>query len=431
MSERFNVTHSPNFTPFWRRLPHFFVYPLQFRSMLYITGYSIIGTIAMLVPEVMGKILNLILWIVFLKYAFLVMERTANGQFDEPDDLSNAQGDSGQVMRQFGLFMVLGLLFILLYNTLGKFGQGVGWLLFNMVIPASIMIIAVDRSIFAALNPARIFFFMKTIGTPYLALCFILLSISSSGEWLQHFAYKNMSTWLALPLLSVIDFYFTLIAYHMMGYAIYQNHQGLGSDAAVSFEQAEAKLAPGKAPDPLLGQLSSLLADNQLDAALALLSEALRTRWDDNDLHQRYQKLLLLADKQTLALHHAREFINKLVNEKRLFQALDLYDKSVKSDAEFQLQDSYHVYELATAARLGNRHQLALDLMRRFDRRYPQHPHIPQVYFLTAQILSEHFNMRTEALAILNALHLKFPQHELATEARAQMDVLNKLAAIH
>ena len=79
---------------------------------------------------------------------------------------------------------------------------------------------------------------------------------------------------------------------------------------------------------------------------------------------------------------------------------------------------------------MGNRQQLALDLMRRFDRRYPGHPHIPAVYLLTAQILSEHFSMHQEAMQILHAIQAKFPDHALAREARLYLEGLGKLAAI-
>jgi TolA-binding protein len=79
---------------------------------------------------------------------------------------------------------------------------------------------------------------------------------------------------------------------------------------------------------------------------------------------------------------------------------------------------------------MGRRPKLALDLMRRFDRRYPEHPHIPSVYLTSAQILSEHYRMDKEALQILQGLQAKFPDHALAKEARQYQEVLNKVAAI-
>jgi tetratricopeptide (TPR) repeat protein len=428
--DRFSAETVTTFTPFWRRLPQFLLYPMQTGSMMRIAGYSVFGGISMFISATFGAILHLILWIVFLKYAFLVMERTANGQFDEPNDVNGKEeGDAAQVVRQFGLFVIFGLLFILLAYMFGRVGFGLGWLLMNILPPAGIMIIAVTRSFWQALNPAQIYFYIKTIGTPYLALCFVLLSVTGSGQWLQGLLYKHMDSWLALPLLSFVEFYFTLITYHMMGYAIYQYHEALGVHADVSYEDAEAKLSPGKAADPILAKLSSLIANGQQDEAIELLREELRTRWENNDLHERYQKLLMAAGKQTAALNHGREFINKLVTEKRLFQALDLCEQCLKIDPEFQQQDSNQVYELASAANMGKRQNLAIDLMRRFDRRYPGHPHIPSVYLLSAKILGEHFRMYKEAMQILQGLQAKYPDHALSGEARIYMDTLGKSAA--
>jgi tetratricopeptide (TPR) repeat protein len=427
--DRFSAESGTTFTPFWRRLPQFFLYPMQTGSMMRIAGYSVFGGISMFIPATFGGILRLILWIVFLKYAFVVMERTANGQFDEPNDVNGKEeGDAAQVVRQFGLFVIFGLLFGLLAAMFGKVGYGLGWLLMNVLPPAGIMIIAVTRSFWQALNPAQIFFYIRTIGSPYLALCFILLSLTGSGQWLQGFLYRHMDSWLALPLLSFVEFYFALITYHMMGYAIYQYHEKLGVHADVSFEEAEAKLSPGKAVDPVLTKLNSLIADGQQEEAVELLREELRTRWENNDLHERYHKLLFAVGKQTPALNHAREFIDKLVTEKKLFRAMDLCEQCLKIDPEFQLQNSNHVHELASAASIGKRQKLAIALMRRFDRRYPDHPHIPSVYLLSAQILSQHFQMNKEAIQILGALQTKFPGHALAGEARLYMEALNKPA---
>ena len=87
--DRFSAESAPIFTPFWRRLPSFFLYPMQMGSMLRIAGYSVFGGIAMFIQNTFGGLLYFILWIVFLKYAFVVMERTSNGQFDEPGGLQD------------------------------------------------------------------------------------------------------------------------------------------------------------------------------------------------------------------------------------------------------------------------------------------------------------------------------------------------------
>lgn len=396
-----------------------------------IAGYSIFGGIALVIP--FGGLLQKILYLVFFKYAFLIMERTASGRFDEPNSLDGKdEGDTAQVMRQYGLFAAFIFLTVLLILAFGQdIGVGLGLVLMAIGLPAGIMTIAVSRSLWQALNPLQILSFILTIGSPYLALCFLLFSLTGSAVWMQVFLATHLNSWLVLPLVSFVQFYFWLIIYHMMGYAIFQYHEELGVQAQVSFEEAEAKLSPNKpAPDPVLTRLAALIAEGKNEEAISLLREELRTNWEKNELHERYQRLLVAAGKQESALNHARDFIGKLVLEKRLFQALDLCEQSLKADPEFQLHNSDHVHELASAARMVKRQKLALDLMRRFDKRYPGHKHIPAVYLLSAQILSEHYRMDNEALKILRTLLAKFPEHALAPEARQYMDAVAKMQAV-
>jgi tetratricopeptide (TPR) repeat protein len=429
-NEHFSARTRPAFTPFWRRFPRFFLYPMQLGSLLRIGAYSAVGSIALFTLPLLALPLSLIVWVVFLKYAFLVMERTADGRFDEPDGVNGGEGDTSQVFRQFGLIIILTLLFVMLAFAMGTAGAIVGWIVLNLALPAGTMIIAVSRSLPEALNPARVFFYIGSIGSPYLALCFVLTSLMGSGNWLKGFLLEHMNPWLALPMTNFVEFYFVLICYHMMGYALYQYHDKLGLEAAVDFDQAEARLSLGKAADPVMTKLSTLVADGRQDEALDLLREELRRRWEDNALHERYQKLLLASGKTSTALQHAREFIAKLANEKRMFQALDLCEQCLKSDPEFMLQDSTQIHELASAASVAKRPKLALDLMRRFDKRYPNHPLIPSIYLLSARVLGEHYQRRDEAVKILRGLQLKFPSHAAAEDARRYMDMLNRQMAI-
>ena len=431
VSIAFTVESGSTFTPFWRRLPSFFVYPLQMGSILRIIGYSLYWRFLGASPIHVRQLLYVILWIVFLKYAFLVLERTANGRFDEPGGLQDKEaGDAWQVMRQYGLFIILGILVGVLGLCSARSGSFRVVAPLNIVVPAGIMIIAVKRSLGAALNPAtdRVLYQDHRVGLIWrCAVSFSACFPAVIGCRTSCTPYGFMA---GDTVADLVDFYFVLIIYHMMGYAIYQYHEALGVFAAVSFEDAEAKLSSGKGSDPVLAKLGTLIANGQQEEAIELLRGELRTRWESNDLHERYHKLLLASGKQVEALQHAREFIAKLVTEKRLFQALDLSEQCLKLDPDFQLQDSFHVHDLAVAARMGRRPKLALDLMRRFDRRYPNHPNIPPVYLLSAQILSEHYKMDKEALQILQALQTKFPDHDLAKEALQYQEVLNKIAAI-
>ena len=100
----------------------------------------------------------------------------------------------------------------------------------------------------------------------------------------------------------------------------------------------------------MLAKLGALMAEGKEEEACGLLREELRTNWERNDLHERYQRLLQALGKRELALDHARDFIGKLVLEKKLMQALDLCEKYLKDDPAFQPKNADHVHELASAA---------------------------------------------------------------------------------
>lgn len=430
-SEIFSVEAEPTFTPFWRRLPKFFTYPLQVGSMMRMGGSAAVGGIVLFMLPMLGLLFIVLLFLAFLKYAFVVMERTANGRFDEPHGMGDEKGELSQVFRMIGLLVILGIFVGLLGGLLGQVGEGLGWVLINILPPAGIMIIATNHSLLSALNPARVIDYIRTIGSPYLALCFLLLSLTSSSAWMQHFLAKHMDSWMVVPLIFFVQFYFILIMYHMMGYVIYQYHDKLGLHAEVSFDKAEAQLSPNKpAADPIMAQLAALMAEGKEQEAASMLREELRTKWERNDLHDRYQKLLVALGRTEPALQHARDFIGKLVMEKRMFQALDLCEWGLKTEPAFELGNPDHVYELAQAAQVGNRHKLALDLMRGFDKRYPGHKHTAHVYLLSAKILAEKYNRYVEAGKILRALQAKFPDHALVAEAKQYQQTLAKLEAI-
>jgi tetratricopeptide (TPR) repeat protein len=430
-NHHFSAAGTPALTPFWHRLPRFFLYPLQLGSMLRIAGFSVFGGISLVIAPLFGGLLNLLLWIAFLKYAFLVLEHTARGHLEEPGHAvaDTLDEHTASVIKQFVLFAVAGGAGGVLSAKFGLTGLVLSGLVLSLIMPAGIMIIAISGSLLQALHPGRIFFLVRTIGSPYLALYFFLASLTGGSAWLQGFLLAHLDSWVVLPLLTFVELYFTLIMYHMMGYALYQYHESLGLKVAVDFDRAEAGQAAGPKADPILLKLNALMAQGEHEQAIDVLEGALRIRWQDNNLHDRYQKLLLAAERGPTALRHGREYIGKLVNEKRMGRAMDLCEECLALDPEFQLQDPAQVRELARAAQLAQRPKLALRLVRGFDQRHPKHPHVPAVLLLYAQILSEHYHKDKEALLVLRSLLARFPEHALASEARQYQAVLEKLGA--
>ena len=432
MSQTSNSLSDENtLTPFWRRLPRFFAYPLQLGAMLRIGGYTVAGLVVIFVMPLIGFLFVALLWIAFLKYAFVALEHTAQGHLDEPGANGSMLGEGSTllVIKSFLLYLTFGFLIGLLAVGFGPGGLVAGTMLGSFLLPAAVMILALSGSLLEALNPLRMSALVQAMGSPYFGLCFFLMSLGEGAQWLQRFLWNHMEVWLALPLMTFVGLYFTLIIFHMMGYALYQYHEALGYRAKVSFQQAEAKQTRRAESDPVVSRLNTLMAEGNPDAAQELLEESLRTRWQDNGLHERYHKLLLATDKKEPALRHGREFIHKLLNDKRPGRALDVYEKCRSLDPGFQPQDPAHLLELARIAQTSNRPQLAFDLLRDFRRLCPEHPEVPSALLLAARILSEQMQRDRDAVFLLRHLLEKFPEHEAAAEAQEYLGVLAKFGA--
>ena len=424
---RTNMTTEPSLTPFWNRIPRFFLYPFGLAPLLSMGGLSVVSLLAML-PFV-GPLVQLLIWVTFLRYAFVVLEHTSYGHLKPPSSLGRlSSSENNRPYKQLGVFILMGVSVFLVGRWLGETPTVIAGFLLGLALPACIMLLAIHDGFFQALNPLRIIYLIGKIGLPYIALCFFLLSLSGGSEWLEGFLAPRVSATLLLPVLNFVAMYFTLIMYNMMGYVLYQNHQSIGLDVEVDFaESSDALHQRGTGPDPLTAELNRLLAEGHTDEAVTLLAQKIRNDWENNDLHDRYHKLLMLSGRKEVA-SHGREYIGKLVRDKKLARALDIYQDCLKADAEFMPQEAVQVFPLACAARDLKQPKLAISVMRKFDKNFPRSPDIPSVYLLSAKLMHEEFRDEKMARAILRQIQKKYPQHPLSGEAGAYLAFIDKFA---
>jgi TolA-binding protein len=93
------------------------------------------------------------------------------------------------------------------------------------------------------------------------------------------------------------------------------------------------------------------------------------------------------------------------------------------------ITDSTLLLPLATQAFEQGRDATAFELLRGFDKRFPESPDIPGVYLLAAKILLEKRNDYAMAQKIFMHMAKRFPQHPLAGEATRLAQVADKMAA--
>ena len=421
--------------PFWQQLPRVFTYPAHGDALVKIVAYAIAAYVARrFLP--FGPILAGLCWLAFFAYCFGILERTARGHLVAAEVFVNDRTDKDRrPIMQVVIFIIFILLVGLAAAFLGKVAGQVTLFLVSLVIPASIMVLALEERLGAALNPMRLLQTISGIGLPYLALCAFLFLLLESSAYLAQGLDKFLPEWASGILAGMVSMYFMVSMYYLMGYVLYQNHQELGVDVQVDTAMAQHNLQKaggggGKAAVDVLGpETRGLVADGKLEEAAARIENNLRRQWENNKLHDQYQKLLLLQGVPKAITKHVNEYVPKLVREKRAMRAVEVYEAARKVVPDLLIVDSTLLLPLATQAYEQGRDAAAFDLLKGFDKRFPESADIPGVYMLAAKILLEKRNDYAMAQKILQHLARKFPQHPLAAEATRQAQVAEKMAA--
>jgi hypothetical protein len=422
--------------PFWQQLPQVFKYPAHGDALVKIFAYAIAAYVAQrFLP--FGFILGTLVWLAFLAYCFGILERTARGHLVAAEVFINERTDKDRrPILQVVIFIIFIMLVILATALLGKVAGQVTLFLVSLVIPASIMVLALEERLGAALNPMRLLSTISGIGLPYLALCAFLFLLMESATYLALGLGKFMPSWVSGILASVVSMYFMVSMYYLMGYVLYQNHEELGVDVQVDTAMAQHNLqkagagAGGKAvPDVLGPETRGLVADGKLEEAAARIESRMRREWDNNKLHDQYQKLLLLQGVPKAITKHVNEYVPKLMREKKAARAVEVYEAARKAVPDLLIVDSTILLPLATQACDLHREATAFELLKGFDKRFPDSADIPGVYMLAAKILLEKRNDYAMAQKIFQHLARKFPQHPLAAEATRLAAVAEKMAA--
>ncbi len=417
--------------PFWQQLPKVFTYPANFDALVKIVCFAVAAAIALTFFP-LGALWAGLIWLAFLAYCFGILERTARGHLTAAEVYMNDRVNKDyRPILQVVIFIIFLALAGVVAVMVGPVAGQVAFFVVSLVIPASIMVLALEERLGSALNPVRLVATIAGIGLPYFALCAFLFLLLESSQFLADALDHVLPEWLSQIVAGMISMYFTVSMYYLMGYALYQNHEALGVDVQVDPAVAQHALQKGAkgAPEVLGPETRALVADGKLEEAATRIENRMRREWENNKLHDQYQKLLLLQGQPKAISRHVNEYVPKLMREKKAARAVEVYEAARKVVPDLLIADSTIILPLATQAAQLRRDTAAFDLLKGFDKRFPDSPEIPGVYFLAAKLLLEKHNDYAMAQKIFRHLVTKFPQHALAAEATRMADVAGKMAA--
>lgn len=413
--------------PFWERLPSFFRLPFAVDKLLYLLLLSIGSLVAFVLPVPSPLdiiIVEGVIWLTAWRHSFRTMELMAHGHVDPEAQANMILDDPERVNLPWNM---VGLLFCwgLVTAVVGSISPALGTLVslfVSVAMPAMAMQLCASNDFSESMSPARWWHFIRSIGAPYLVLCLFLLLLTNGGPQALAMLLPLLGGWLTLPIVNFVMLYFNLIVFAMMGYVMYQYHDALG--LAVDVEPAgEAEAEPG-----IDGKIAGLLAAGKIAEAVELAEDVARNERTNLAASERLHKLLQAAGMSEKLRQHRKRFFELALRLGSATRALALY-RELAAAGEPPVLSAEQVLPLAQAADKERDTKLAIELVRAFDKRFPGHANIPDIYFFSARVASERLRKDDLARGMLQELLRRYPGHALAPEATRYLEVIDRLAA--
>jgi len=409
-------------TPFWNRLPKFFLYPLQPVPLILTIVLAVFGSIFFFVPMV-----QLVVWIVMMKYAYAVLIQTGTGALRAPEVTTElVTEDIGQVFKQFVIFIILGMITGFVFRTTGPVGGFAFTAFVAIFAPAMIMVLVATNAIIPALNPMIFVPIVSRIGGRYFLMYLFLFFLYVAPSALLAMVPKVVP----FPVLKFFSLffnqYYVLVSYHLMGYVLLQYHEEIGYD--VDYEhfmdnQETGKRAKVDEKEQLLTSIGILAQKGRFDDALALVKSETGGKIDGVELSDQYLKLLQLAGKKEEAIAYAPKHLSLLVKGNQKQKAVDLFGKLTAKGAAVTNPDD--LFTLAGWLKARHDYKQAFKCYTDFVKTSKGHKKVPEAYFELAQLMHEQGKNSIKAEKVLKGMIQKFPDHHLVPEAKAYLTAMS------
>lgn len=297
---------------------------------------------------------------------------------------------------------------------------------FTFVLPAITIILAIEKTVSAAVNPIKILNFMLRIGWAYLLMWLCYQIVSSGPALLLPVLAKVIPQFLVVPFFVMIGLYFWFVANCMLGYTVYQYQDVLGyisDDEAledIDHDTFEKKKA--------LAEAYILLRENNLPSAKNIIRPLLDKYRDEFELHDFYHKLLLLEGEKDVIKRHADYFIEVLQARGNHLHAASIFQDTLAKLPDYKLSSVDQSFKLAGLLEERGRQQDAIRLLTNLHKVEPLSPSVAPAYLLLARLTSEYKNNDAQALKILQFILMKYPNSSVQRDVVAYQKVLKGLS---
>jgi hypothetical protein len=398
--------------PFWHRIGAFFRYPFHTDPLMVIAICTLVPIVAP--ANIVGLIIWLVLALALFKYTYAVISHTAEGHL-KPPPVSVAFTGSGFdiVILQLLVFVLMGGLVAAAAMIGGPILMMLALAFAILALPASIMVLAMERSVGAAVNPMNLAVLISRIGTPYFLLYGYLILLTLASGAAQDFAVDHFPMWVAQPLAGFLNSTFTLILFHMLGYLLFQYQEELGFASDIQGEEGDADQQNPDRSTRFDADLDMNLKDGNYDRVQSMLIESLKKDRDNpKRIGQLYQ--ILTARQATTELYRYHPRLMAWLAQRHDGDGLNQLMQTLQAaEPGFQLDDPELAVQCASALYHRGHFKPALRLLQDFHKRFPDSDQLAPAYLLAAQALANGLQQWEKAGAFLSFIKKRCVTHPL------------------
>lgn len=409
--------------PFWKRLGPIFLYPLQKVPLVMTLGLSMLGA---LMP--FNLLVQLLVWVVMMKYAYAVLIETGKGSLKAPVvSWKTINSDLGSVFKQVVIYVLTGWLSMVIFARFGPLA-GVPFLALSaLCMPMIIMLLVATDSMFRALNPMLFFPVILRIGWPYLLLYLFFTLLSSGPFYLLSLITMELPPQVSQFLSLFVGQFYLLVSYHLMGYVLLQYHKEIGYEVDYNYflknSAPESKRKPLSEKEKFNNTLEVLIKSGRYDKAIPLVREKIAVDSPDIALAEKYLQLLKLAGDTERASNYTPMLIGHLVNGSRKKQAMELFEeilanKSPSPDPEATLIIGDWFEEIGKNKLAMNSYLYSINTADK------NNTVTPRAYYRLAVLLNEKGNNSGKAVKLLHGIIKSYPDSDTARQARTYLQAM-------
>ncbi len=292
------------------------------------------------------------------------------------------------------------------------------------ILPAALMILAIDRSISRAMNPLLLLSMVRPFLKDYCIFYALALALAVFF-WTSFTHLLEANAGLGLSLLWYLGVVAAIYAcYAMLGYLMFYYQYDLGNCFAI--DRGPSLVKPDYEILRALGDSDVLIAESRFDDARQVLRSTMNSVDKHLEVHQRYQQVLLQLDDAEALTNHSNFYIELLLENKDIKAASQSY-RTVKKRMPEYLPSSADI-RLQLAIQLKNEldPKAAIGLLRSFHEVFPNSNSTPQAYLLAAEILHQDLGDSHRAAVLLKFVLDNHPGDALCPSVQSYLEEVKK-----